>query len=275
MGTDVIDVIDSQDGVCLPDSPSEKDWLYADHCGPLSAKPRKKRDLRAGCSTVQTQGNDSSCVAQAVVSAIEFLQSRASGGDCDQFSRYFVYYNARRVDQPNGDLADLGTSVRSAIKGVAKKGVCAESLWPYIRANVNTHPTNDCYEAAELHELLEYYRLRNDTMDELRDCLDRGFPFVFLMNYGTDYPKGAEATGYVRVPTAAELNAGGRHAVMGVGYDDKTKRLTFMNSKGRLWGKGGFGQLDYEYVTRRDLCSDFWTIRRVEDIGSPGPEYEE
>jgi len=267
MRTDVIDVPDSQDGVCLPDSPSE-DWPYADYCGTLPAIAlRPEFDLRAGCSAVQTQGNDQSCVAQAVVSAIEFLQTQASGGPCDQFSRYFVYYNARRADQPNGDLLDLGTSVRSAIKGVAKKGVCAESLWPYHRENRNKKPAADCYAAAQLHELVKYYRLRSDTMDELRDCLGRGFPFVFAMNYGSDYPRGAEATGFVRLPTTQELNAGGRHAVMAVGYNDKTRRLTFMNSKGSAWGKAGFGQIDYDYVTNHDLCSDFWTIRKVEDVG--------
>jgi C1A family cysteine protease len=176
------------------------------------------------------------------------------------------------MERPDANgVIDNGTYVRDAISAVKKKGVCAEQLWPYHPDKVNTEPSQAAYTAAQLHQLIEYRRLKHDSMDELRDCLARGYPFVFGMHFGSDYPQGAAKTGYVPVPSPAELanfaNLG-KHAVMAVGYNDQTQRLTFMNSKGTGWGDNGFGTLSYEYVTQHGLCRDFWTIRKVEGVGA-------
>jgi C1A family cysteine protease len=274
MATQIIDVTDSQDGKGLPDVEDERDWHYADHRSSLPAIERKDEcDLRGGCAAVQKQRGDLSCVAHAVVSAIEFLETKDANRACEQFSRYFVYYNARLLDQDTPHVVDIGTSVRCAIKGVRRMGVCAETVWPYVPENLERIPHEASYGSARLHHLVKYYRLQNDTMDELRDCLGRGFPFVFLMRYGDDYQKraGDRKDGHVWLPRKDEIGdpeSLPTHSVMAVGYNDKTERLTFMNSKGRGWGDNGFGQLDYEYVTEHGLCRDFWTIRKVEDVGA-------
>jgi C1A family cysteine protease len=56
----------------------------------------------------------------------------------------------------------------------------------------------------------------------------------------------------------------GGHAVMAVGYDDKTKRLLFRNSWGAAWGRAGYGEMPYGYVESRDLSDDFWCIQGTE-----------
>jgi C1A family cysteine protease len=43
----------------------------------------------------------------------------------------------------------------------------------------------------------------------------------------------------------------GGHAVLAVGYDDKSKRLTVRNSWGSNWGKGGYFTMPYDYVSKR------------------------
>jgi C1A family cysteine protease len=46
------------------------------------------------------------------------------------------------------------------------------------------------------------------------------------------------------------------HAVLAVGYDDKTELLKFQNSWGERWGQGGYGYLPYRYFETRLL--DAW-----------------
>jgi len=52
----------------------------------------------------------------------------------------------------------------------------------------------------------------------------------------------------------------GGHAVMGVGYEDASKRFIVRNSWGDTWGIHGYFTMPYEYLTDRKLSSDFWTI---------------
>jgi C1A family cysteine protease len=67
------------------------------------------------------------------------------------------------------------------------------------------------------------------------------------------------------MPKPKEKAMGG-HAVVGVGYDDKTKRFIVRNSWGENWGKKGYFTMPYDYVANRDLSDDFWTIRAGEQM---------
>ncbi len=58
----------------------------------------------------------------------------------------------------------------------------------------------------------------------------------------------------------------GGHAVVGVGYDDATKRFWVRNSWGASWGQQGYFTMPYDYLSARNLSTDFWTIRRGERI---------
>ncbi len=58
----------------------------------------------------------------------------------------------------------------------------------------------------------------------------------------------------------------GVHAVVGVGYDDATRRFWVRNSWGASWGQQGYFTMPYDYLSARNLSSDFWTIRRGEQI---------
>jgi len=65
------------------------------------------------------------------------------------------------------------------------------------------------------------------------------------------------------MPSPSEHVLGG-HAVLGVGYDDKTQTFTVRNSWSEKWGKGGYCKMPYAYLTNSHLARDFWTIRMVE-----------
>ena len=59
-------------------------------------------------------------------------------------------------------------------------------------------------------------------------------------------------------------SAVGGHAVIAVGYDDSTSRITVQNSWGTSWGDKGYFYMPYQYITNTNLADDFWTIRLVE-----------
>ena len=67
----------------------------------------------------------------------------------------------------------------------------------------------------------------------------------------------ARKTGVVPVPAKGSTIVGG-HAIVLVGYDDKTQRFKFANSWGTDWGDKGFGYLPYAYLT--DERVEAWTF---------------
>lgn len=70
-------------------------------------------------------------------------------------------------------------------------------------------------------------------------------------------------TGVANMPGRKETLLGG-HAVMAVGYDDKSGRFLVRNSWGARWGQEGCFTMPYEYLLEENLSADFWTVRLVE-----------
>jgi C1A family cysteine protease len=70
------------------------------------------------------------------------------------------------------------------------------------------------------------------------------------------------STGVAPMPGVSEMVLGG-HAVMAVGYDDKSSRFLARNSWGLDWGMGGYFTMPYAYLADNNLADDFWTIRLV------------
>ena len=107
-----------------------------------------------------------------------------------------------------------------------------------------------------------------ETLTNLKTCIAAGRCFVF----GFDVYDGFESetvanTGVLQLPTATESLLGG-HAVMAIGYNDEQKRFLVKNSWGKKWGLPnpkyrGYFTMPYEYITDKNLASDFWTITRV------------
>jgi len=106
---------ESWDGICIPDKLDSGDPKFTQLAEASSLQPVDRIDLTQKCPRVQTQAMDYSCSAQAVVSAIEFLQMKHNDGRYQHWSRLFVYYYARELEKT---LGDGGASIKGAISAV-------------------------------------------------------------------------------------------------------------------------------------------------------------
>jgi C1A family cysteine protease len=243
----------------VPDLPDQRDFLYAAPA-PYQAKTPPSVDLRKKCPPVYDQGQLGSCTANAIAGAIHFDQRKAG---LKQFtpSRLFIYYNERAME---GTInSDSGAQIRDGIKSVATLGAPPEPDWPYNIATFTQKPPDKAYTDARQHLVVLYQRLIQD-LNTFKGCLASGFPFVFGFTcYESFESKTVAKSGILPMPESGEKVVGG-HAVLCVGYDDKSRTFLIRNSWGKDWGLKGYFKMPYAYLTNRSLASDLWTIRSVQ-----------
>lgn len=227
--------------------------------------------LQSQMSPVEDQGQLGTCVAHATAAALEFLElmelKAKSGGQevfpdqtFDPMSRLFLYYNSCAIDGDAGQ--DNGTTNSSMMQAIAKWGICRESLWPYNPLMVSKPPLPACYKEGAQHLVLQDYSIDNTVIDQLKQCLVQGYPFIFGISvYDSFMSDDVAQSGIVPMPDPSE-NLQGGHDLCAVGYDDSKSAFLVRNSWGADWGLQGYCWIPYDYLTNADLGSDFKTIRK-------------
>jgi C1A family cysteine protease len=248
----------------VPDLPDHRDFMYAAPTPVLKAIPPSV-DLTAACPEVYDQGQLGSCTANAIGAAFQFDEMKQQEKDVTVPSRLFIYYGERAMEGTIKE--DSGAQIRDGIKVVAKNGVCPESVWPYIISKFAVKPDANAVAAARKFKAVTYQRLIQD-LNTMKGCLADGFPFVFGFTvYESMMTPAVAKSGIVPMPGSQERVLGG-HAILAVGYDDKTRLFKFRNSWGTGWGDKGYGYLPYSYLTDTNLASDFWTIRAITEAAA-------
>ena len=237
-------------------------------------------DLRPFMPPVENQASANSCTANAVVGGYEYIMNRV--GKSVDFSRLFVYYNARLLGLEyfgGEEIKDQGSSITLALEMLQEKGVCYESTWPYkVRDNgqvksINEEPDSDAYEEAE--SLLDRPKFQWETPEQvpldlytMKHCLAEGYPFIFgLQLFGSFDQAGAK--GRVPLPDLESeegREAHGSHAMLCVGYKDNSQMFIVRNSWGEDWGDNGYCYIPYDYMTNEELCFDCWKIKGTTDV---------
>ncbi len=244
-----------------PDLPDHRDFMYAAPTPILQNIPASA-DLTGQCPAVYDQGQLGSCTANAIAAAFQFDEMKQKEADVFAPSRLFIYYEERALEGTVNE--DSGAQIRDGIKVTASNGVCPETEWPYDVGKFTQKPSQKCFSDAKKYKSVTYQRLIQDQ-NTMKGCLAEGFPFVFgITVYESMMTSDVAKTGIVPMPTTQEKVLGG-HAIMAVGFDDKTQRFKFRNSWGTGWGDSGYGYLPYAYLMDQNLASDFWTIRAVTD----------
>lgn len=200
-------------------------------------------DLRPWCSPVEDQATVGSCVANAVVGALEYHQIK-NERPLKDLSRLFVYYNARRL----GDrIGQSGTKTHLALAATLGWGVCPAAMWPYRSQFVDEKPTEDCYQEAARFKGVQVAQV--GWNDGCRDALANGLPVCFAMRVSRPDFARARVTKELRPPENGTWNeAGGGHAMLMVGYDDSRNAWLVRNSWGNQWADGGHVWIDYDFL---------------------------
>lgn len=219
-------------------------------------------DLRQQCPVIYDQGHLGSCTANAIAGAYHYDEIKQSETPIFTPSRLFIYYNERKIE---GTIdTDSGAEIRDGIKSINDVGVCSEDVWPYDITKFTVCPSDICYVNAKTHHSIEYKRVEQ-TLDQLKQCLVEGYPFVFGFEvYSSFESPEVASSGNMPIPKDGEELLGG-HAVCAVGYDDSKKVFIVRNSWGVIWGDKGYFYMPYAYITNASKCSDFWTIHKVVD----------
>lgn len=175
-------------------------------------------------------------------------------------SRLFLYYNARAMR--GWELEDSGAIIRDAFKSLNKEGVCTESLWKYDIRKFAKKPPKSAYKNGLTHTTVRYAAVPQ-TIDALKRTLISGACVSFGFDVYESFISGnwANTTGIMPLPKSGEGIIGG-HAVTLYAYSDLTQTFTIQNSWGTDWGKGGYFQMPYSFITS-DACSDFWCIESI------------
>jgi C1A family cysteine protease len=225
----------------------------------------KHVDLRNKCPPIYDQGQLGSCTANAIAAVYEFDQIKENEKEPFVPSRLFIYYNEREME---GTIeSDSGAEIRDGIKSINKIGLCPESEWTYDITKFAIKPNDECYKVALNHKSVKYTRLLQD-LEQLKQCLIEGYPFVFGITVFESFESSNVAkTGVVPMPAKNEKQLGG-HAIVCVGFNDDTKQFIIRNSWGTTWGDKGYGYLPYEYMINSELASDFWVVTRVQDLNN-------
>lgn len=253
---------------CKVNVPDKRDWTF-------SASPKVKAAPKPAIFSLVgkinlrfDQLNTNSCVGNGVSLSINYLKIK-QGLKAFIPSRLFIYYNARKAIKETA--IDEGCSIRDAIKSVNIEGACSEDTWKFDTKKVTTKPDTNSYKEALEHQTLEYRNIPRD-IEEMKNCLYEGYPFVF----GFKVPKSIHGsqtrkTGIVALPTASDPMDSG-HAVLAVGWDDNRKLLICINSWGATWGDKGVLYLPYAYLTNSKWSHNFTALRLVEGEAEVKPD---
>ena len=221
-------------------------------------------DLRPHLTCVEDQSAVSSCTANALAGAYEYLAKRALG-EAGDVSRLFIYYNAREYD--GGVTGDTGCTIASAIQVLQELGACNELTWAYDENRINHRPLSDAYDEA-LNFLVEEAHEIEVDLDAMKHCLAEGYPFVFGLMLFASFDR-AGKRGLVPMPNPMgedRRQEHGSHAMLCVGYSDQSQAFIVRNSWGEDWGDRGYCYIPYDYLANPEYCDECWAVRAVSDL---------
>ena len=248
----------------LPDPFDARDLEYRPR---LQVLPNRL-DQRAGQVVFDQSGQ--SCTGHAVAALIDTVRSDPPDPARsprhgpprvakEPVSPYMLYAMARKYDEYPG-TADVGSSLRGALKGWYHHGVCLRSLWPSLRA---TRDLNDPEFMATCFEipLGAYYRVSTRRIDDMQSAITElnAIAVSAAIHAGWSEPQVQDEGDpnkemWVIQPSSDTL---GGHAFLIAGYNEVG--FLVQNSWGRRWGKRGYATLPYEDWL--DNAYDAWVAR--------------
>ncbi|MGB2693974.1 MAG: C1 family peptidase [Dehalococcoidia bacterium] len=212
-----------------------RDVLYE----PTIAQLPFRLDNRLKSPKLLDQGDEGACTGFGLAAVANFLlHNRGGGGRSPFVSPRMLYEMAKRYDEWKGEHYD-GSSIRGAMKGWNKHGVCPETGWPYDPKDAG-RLTPKRQQAAQRYRLGAYFRVRHLHLNHMHSALHEAGVLYASADVHEGWRHPNRKTG--RIPFSRTVIGG--HAFAIVGYDEEG--FWVQNSWGADWGKGGFGHLSYD-----------------------------
>ena len=121
---------------------------------------------------VLNQEDSSACTGFALASVVHHLQRRREP-KAAQVSPWMIYSMARRYDEFHGAAEDTGSSLRGAMKGWYRHGVCAAGLWQGIAMPPAAKQAgDDWWLDAATRPLGAYYRVETRSITDMHVALN-------------------------------------------------------------------------------------------------------
>jgi hypothetical protein len=234
---------------------------------------------------ILNQGETSACTGFALASVVNNLLSQQAPekAKIPQVSPFMIYSMARRYDEFPGSTGDTGSSLRGAMKGWFKHGVCRLDLWKTLDMPLpEDDPAQDWWQDAATRPLGAYYRVDTRSVSDMHVALNEvGILYAsaichsgWMKDPEPPPSKGDYWTIALEPPSADD----GGHAFVIVGYD--SRGFIIQNSWGTSWGTRGLARLTYEDWTQNAM--DCWVAQRgvvteqhVEIAASPSLRFDD
>jgi hypothetical protein len=166
-------------------------------------------------------------------------------------SERMMYEMARRYDDTPGEEYS-GSTLRGAMKGWHKHGVCTRTRWPYVPGKNDNVLSTERAKEARLRPLGAYYRVNHQDLVAMHSAITE----VGILYAGARVHEGwrhVKADGLI--PKNDSLIGG--HAFAIVAYD--SSGFWIQNSWGPKWGRAGFCKISYDDWLENGL--DVWVAR--------------
>ena len=212
------------------------------------------------------QEQTNACTGFALASVVYLLQytAKRKQRECC-VSPFMLYSMARRYDEfPGNPDIDTGSSLRGAMKGWYKHGVCSDKLWASEKMPKDqvVQSSDDWWLDAVRRPLGAYYRIDVRSITDMHVALSEiGILYASAVCHSgwedgsakTTYTKG----GYWAIPRQKANPSDGGHAFAIVGYNQDG--FIVHNSWGTKWGTKGRAILRYEDWL--DHAMDCWVAQ--------------
>lgn len=214
---------------------------------------------------VENQGQVGACQGHSISSCCEWCYVIATGGQTEQLSRAYGYYESQRLDNITGDR---GSTVEAGIDLATKYGICPESMWPYTGRYEPTRPR----PIEELRAAAAQYKIGSSTnlksYDAIRTFLGGGMGAVHLGITWNDSVNRAVVNNY----SAAQ---GGGHSIGLYSLSDRKDAqgrpyIWMMNSWSPDWGAKGWAEWAPSAITQM-LQSRYAVFIGVSDMPAVKP----
>ena len=236
-----------------PQKEDKRDYIYEPHILEVPSK-HFLSDVQMVSCPILDQGNLGSCVSNAGYALFYILSKRKIS-----LSRLQLYMTSRAIDK-SSLVEDSGATIRGCMKAVSKYGLCNEKIWSYDILNFDKLAPSEAFR--NLYKLTNFiYTFIKKDIKSIKQVLASGKPVLIgILIYSSFESTNANEYGVIPMPDINNETLLGGHAILLVGYDDKTKVFKFQNSWSTLWGDKGYGYIPYDYVLNNNLAFDLCTV---------------